>query len=63
MGEIWRTGRHNGRVIYLQPGPGPDRDTDVMIGAMDTAELARRVCEAVNAYLAEPPEGVTAMGD
>lgn len=48
----WRTGRHVGRTIYVQPGDGPDRDRDVLIGMMDTVELAQLVVDAVNERLA-----------
>jgi hypothetical protein len=44
----WRVGRHLGRTLYLQDGPVPS-DSDQVIGFMDTPELGRQVCDAVNA--------------
>lgn len=46
-GECWRTGRTVGRTIYRQVGPEPS-DDDVLIGVMDTPELAGIVVESVN---------------
>lgn len=50
-GEIvpvtWRTGRHVGRTIYAQAGPEPS-DSDLLIGVMDTPELAAEACGARN---------------
>ncbi len=43
----WRTGRKVGRTIYIQTGPEPS-DRDVLIGLMDTADMARTVVDAVN---------------
>lgn len=42
----WRTGRKVGRTIYAQLGPEPS-DDDVLIGMMDTPELA---AEAVGCH-------------
>jgi hypothetical protein len=44
----WRVGRHVGRTVYLQAGSEPS-DEDVLIGVMDTTELAIEVVDAVNA--------------
>lgn len=52
----WRTGRKNGRNIYIQHGPEPS-DDDKPIGMMDTAALAARVVEAVNAWAAAGEPG------
>ena len=49
----WRTGRHQGRAVYAQYGNEPTR-TDVLIGLMDTPELAAEVVLAHNALLARP---------
>ena len=43
-----RVGRKVGRTIYEQRGAEPD-DRDVLVGVMDTRELAREVVNAVNA--------------
>lgn len=45
--DVWRVGRHVGRTVYRQTGTDPD-GTDVLIGVMDTPELARQVVDAVN---------------
>jgi hypothetical protein len=50
LSSRWRTGRHNGRVLYAQLGPEPD-DSDPMIGSMDTPELGARVVRDHNAAL------------
>lgn len=49
----WRTGRKVGRTIYSMIGRLP-HDDDVLIGVMDTAELAQ---EAVDSYNATHPGG------
>lgn len=38
----WRVGRKLGRTIYAQVGDDPD-DDDVLLGMMDTAEIAAHV--------------------
>lgn len=43
----WRTGRHVGRTVYAQAGPEPS-DADLLIGVMDTPELAAEACEGRN---------------
>lgn len=45
----WRVGRKVGRTLYLQSGPRPE-DTDVLIGCMDTPDLAAIAVAAVAAY-------------
>lgn len=45
----WRVGRSVGRTIYQQIGPEPSKE-DVLIGIMDTPELAYRVVRAINAH-------------
>lgn len=46
----WRTGRKVGRTIYMQFGPEPD-DGDLLIGMMDSAEIAQAAVDAHNASL------------
>lgn len=46
--RLWRVGRKVGRTLYVQVGAEPS-DDDVLVGLMDTADLARLVVEAVNA--------------
>ncbi len=46
----WRTGRKVGRTIYAMVGRVP-HDNDVLIGVMDTPELAREAVEGHNFYL------------
>jgi hypothetical protein len=41
-GTIWRAGRSVGRTIYLQVGGEPSK-ADLLIGVMDSGELAARV--------------------
>lgn len=43
----WRVGRTVGRTIYAMVGAAPSED-DVLIGMMDTAELAGEACVAHN---------------
>jgi hypothetical protein len=43
----WRTGRKVGRTIYAVTGQEPS-DDDVLIGMMDTPELAAETCAAHN---------------
>jgi hypothetical protein len=50
----WRTGRHLGRTIYAMTGPGPS-DSDLVLGMMDSRELAAEACEAHNCLLALAP--------
>lgn len=55
----YRTGRKVGRTIYRQAGPEPS-DGDVLIGMMDTPELAAAVVAAMNA--ANATEGHSPSG-
>lgn len=48
---LWRVGRKVRRTIYRQVGPEPS-DDDVLIGVMDTAELAAEVVAARNEVVA-----------
>jgi len=48
----WRRGRKLGRTIYVQAG-ALSSDNDVLIGVMDTPELAALVVDAVNHLEAE----------
>lgn len=47
----WRTGRHVGRTVYVQAGEDPS-DTDMLIGMLDTPELAEAAVRAHNAEVA-----------
>lgn len=49
----WHAGQ--GRKIYAQGGAEPSRDDDMLIGVMDTPELAARACEGHNALLSPHP--------
>jgi len=44
-----RLGRKLGRTLYVGIG-GDVRDDDVVIGMVDTPELAQEIMKAVNAY-------------
>jgi hypothetical protein len=46
----WRTGRKVGRTIYAHVGDEPS-DHDLLIGLMDTPELADHAVKAHNAVL------------
>lgn len=52
----WRVGRHVGRTIYAMGGTEPSRDTDVLIGVMDTPELAAEAVAGHNARLRQDSE-------
>ena len=43
----WRTGRHVGRTVYARLGAEAS-DDDVLIGLMDSPDLAAEACEAHN---------------
>lgn len=47
--RVWRVGRSVKRTIYRQVGEDPSKD-DVLLGLMDTPELAALAVAAVNAY-------------
>jgi hypothetical protein len=47
----WRVGGHVGRTIYAQVGTSPDRERDVLIGMLDTRELAWRAVADHNTLL------------
>ena len=46
----WRTGRKVGRTIYVQIGDEPSNN-DVLIGVMDTPELAQAAVDSHNMNL------------
>ena len=46
----WRIGSHVGRTVYAQAGDGASK-TDVLIGVMDTPELAAETCAGHNERL------------
>jgi hypothetical protein len=52
----WRTGRRVGRTIYAQVS-GKANSVDVLIGLMDTVELADEVVASHNALLVMHPPG------
>jgi hypothetical protein len=43
-----RTGRRNGRNLYLQRGDEPDHDRDLPIGMVDSSDWADLIVTAVN---------------
>lgn len=45
--RTWRVGRKVGRTLYLQAGSEPS-DKDMLIGVLDTVDLAARAVYAVN---------------
>lgn len=47
IGRPWRTGRKLGRTVYVQVGPEPS-DDDLLIGMMDTPEIATEAAGAHN---------------
>ena len=47
----WRQGRSQPRNLYARTG-GDDWKADVMIGQLDTAEIAAEACESHNEALA-----------
>lgn len=51
----WRVGRKVGRTIYAQLGVEPS-DDDVLIGTMDTADIAREAVNAHNSLLGRAQE-------
>lgn len=51
----WRTGTQVGRTLYAMPPGSSYRHGEVLIGLMDTAELAREVVEAHNERLSAAP--------
>ena len=44
----WRTGRHNGQILYAQAGDEPS-DDDVMVAVFMAPELAQDAVAAHNA--------------
>lgn len=50
MNQKWRVGRKVGRTIYVQLGEEPS-DRDILIGLMDTPEIAELACRGVNQLL------------
>lgn len=47
LDKKWRTGRKVGRTLYVVLGE-ESSDADILIGMMDTAELAEEVVRAHN---------------
>jgi hypothetical protein len=59
-GERWRTGSKVGRTIYIVT---PEHPEGMLVGLVDTPELAQLVVDAVNRRLAVgPAEEVPADG-
>jgi hypothetical protein len=56
----WRVGRSLGRTVYQQIGAEPSKD-DVLLGLMETRELAEQVVSAVNERIHVEIEG--ALGE
>lgn len=52
----WRTGRSVGRTIYACPPGSSYRNGEVLIGMMDSPELATAAVEAHNFLLGEQKE-------
>jgi hypothetical protein len=52
----WRTGRHVGRTIYLT-GDAPSTEDDILIGMMDTVELAEDAVRNHNIAAGYPVDG------
>jgi hypothetical protein len=46
----WRVGRKVGRTVYIQTGEEPS-NLDILIGMMDSPELAALAVKAVNEHL------------
>lgn len=46
----WRVGRRLGRTLYAETG-GDNRDADVVLGMVDSAELATHIVTVHNASL------------
>ena len=55
LSATWRVGRKVGRMIYAQILSEPS-DGDVLIGVLDTPELAALAVMAHNQYLLERPD-------
>lgn len=54
----WRQGRSQPRNVYARTG-GDDWKADVMIGQLDTPEIAAEACEAHNEALARRKAGAS----
>lgn len=50
MTQKWRVGRKVGRTVYVQLGEEPS-DRDILIGLMDTPEIAALAVRGVNQLL------------
>jgi hypothetical protein len=48
----WRTGTSVGRTLYACPPGSSHRNGEILIGMMDTADLAREAVDAHNGRLA-----------
>jgi hypothetical protein len=52
VNQKWRVGRKVGRTVYVQLGEEPS-DRDILIGLMDTPEIAELAVRGVNTLLSE----------
>lgn len=50
----WRVGEHVGRTIYACPPGSSYRNGEVLIGLMDSPELAKEAVEAHNFVVGDP---------
>jgi hypothetical protein len=50
----WRVGRRVGRTIYVDAGEPDPNDGSLLIGVMDSPELAAEAVEAHNQRTGEP---------
>lgn len=53
--RVWRTGRKLGRTLYAQVGEQPGYD-DVLLGLLETPEIATYVATLHNGTLAQRKE-------
>jgi hypothetical protein len=53
--RLWRTGRSVGRTIYIMIGDEPSKE-DILIGLLDTPELAQTVVDVYNSSSASTPK-------
>lgn len=55
--EVWRVGGSVGRTLYAWPNAPsePDKDPELLLGMVDTPELARHIAVVHNRWLREQP--------
>lgn len=49
----WRTGKSIGRTIYACPSVSSYRDGEIVIGMMDSPEIAQHIVDIHNEWLEE----------